>query len=90
MITDSFHGCVFSIIFNKPFIAIANTVRGRTRFESLFKVFGLEDRLFDSVADIDPEILNKPLDWDEINKIRENEKQKGFGFLTDALKIGSK
>ncbi len=90
VITDSFHGCVFSIIFNKPFIAIANTVRGRTRFESLFKVFGLEDRLFDSVADIDPEILNKSLDWKKINEIRENEKKKGFQFLMNSLDIGPK
>lgn len=90
IITDSFHGCVFSIIFNKPFIAIANTVRGRTRFESLFKLFGLDDRLFDSVADIDPEVLNKPLDWKKINEIRENEKKKGFQFLMNSLDIGPK
>lgn len=90
VITDSFHGCVFSIIFNKPFIAIANTVRGRTRFESLLKLFELEDRLFDSVADIAPEMLSKPLHWERINKIRENEKHKGLKFLTDALEIGSK
>ena len=28
IITDSFHGCVFSIIYNKPFIAIGNKSRG--------------------------------------------------------------
>lgn len=88
IITDSFHGCVFSIIFNKPFIAIANTVRGRTRFESLFKLFGLDDRLFDSVADIDPEFLNKPLDWKAINEKRAVLKAEGFDFLANSLNSG--
>lgn len=50
VITDSFHACVFSIIFNKPFIAIGNRRRGLSRFKSLFKLFGLEDRLI-----LDPE-----------------------------------
>lgn len=89
VITDSFHGCVFSIIFNKPFIAIANINRGRTRFESLLKLFDLEERLFDSIADIDSETLNKSIDWKEVNKKREAEKNKGFDFLAESLGVGS-
>ena len=85
VVTDSFHGCVFSIIFNKPFIAIANTDRGRARFESLLAIFNLEERLFDSVKNIDVEILKKSLDWEEINKIREEQKAKGFDFLKNSL-----
>ena len=45
VITDSFHACVFSIIFNKPFLVVGNTKRGMTRFESLLGMFGFEDRL---------------------------------------------
>lgn len=40
--TDSFHGCVFSIIFRKPFYAYINKGRGAERFYSLVKLFGLE------------------------------------------------
>lgn len=43
--TDSFHGCVFSIIFRKQFLAIGNIERGLSRFLSLLKLFSLEDRL---------------------------------------------
>lgn len=43
--TDSFHGCVFSIIFKKQFLAYGNKERGLSRFYSLFKQFSLEDRL---------------------------------------------
>lgn len=47
VVTDSFHACVFSIIFKKQFIVIGNKSRGMARFESLLKMFGLVDRLID-------------------------------------------
>ena len=51
VVTDSFHACVFSIIFGKPFIVIGNKERGMARFESLLKMFGLEDCLISSDKD---------------------------------------
>lgn len=45
VITDSFHACVFSIIFGKPFIVIGNKNRGMSRYESLLNNLGLQDRL---------------------------------------------
>lgn len=48
VVTDSFHGCVFSIIFNKPFVVIANEERGLARINSLLKMFDLMDCLVKS------------------------------------------
>ncbi|MBQ6038577.1 MAG: polysaccharide pyruvyl transferase family protein [Bacteroidaceae bacterium] len=45
IITDSFHACVFAIIFNKPFILYANMDRGFARYQSLFETFDLKDCL---------------------------------------------
>lgn len=45
VITDSFHGMVFSIIFEKQFIVIGNKDRGLERFTSLLSLLALEDRL---------------------------------------------
>jgi hypothetical protein len=46
MITDSFHGTVFSIIFNKPFISFINNVRrGKDRFVSLNETLELTNRV---------------------------------------------
>ena len=45
VVTDSFHGVVFSIIFNKQFLAIGNKRRGLARFQSILKQFNLLDRL---------------------------------------------
>lgn len=67
IITDSFHGTVFSIIFNKPFISLCNNERGAARFKSLLKVFNLEDRLFDTQQPIDMSIITKPIDYDLVN-----------------------
>lgn len=53
IITDSFHGCVFSIIFNKPFVAIGNRNRGMSRFTSLLSMFGLQKNLIFSVQEYD-------------------------------------
>lgn len=54
VITDSFHACVFSIIFRKPFIVIGNKSRGYSRFISLLQTFGLEGNLITSVDDYNP------------------------------------
>lgn len=45
VVTDSFHACVFSILFHKPFIVIGNQNRGLGRFYSLLEMFGLEKHL---------------------------------------------
>lgn len=39
VVTDSFHGTVFSIIFGKEFNCIYNETRGKTRFESLLNLY---------------------------------------------------
>lgn len=44
VITDSFHGTIFSIIFQKPFILIPNAKRGNSRFEIFFKLCHLKKR----------------------------------------------
>lgn len=41
VITDSYHGFVFSLIFNKPFYLMYNEKRGNVRFESLLHLVGI-------------------------------------------------
>lgn len=50
VVTDSFHACVFSILFNKPFLVVGNQKRGLSRFISLLGTFGLEDRLITDIS----------------------------------------
>ena len=47
VITDSYHGSLFSIIFNKPFISFSPKFNGVERFNTLKEVFGLKKRIFE-------------------------------------------
>lgn len=43
VVTDSFHGMVFSIIFNKPFSIVMNPSGGNDRYISLLSQLGLTE-----------------------------------------------
>lgn len=83
VVTDSFHGCVFSIIFNKPFWVIGNKERGFARFDSLLSIYGLQDRLIDS--ENMPIDVNAPIDWSRVNSIKKEWQQKSMNFLKNNL-----
>lgn len=87
VLTDSFHGTCFAIIFNKPFISIANHSRGAKRFESLLRWTGLADRMVNSVDEIyDKPELFQPLDYDKVNARVAAFRAKSLEWLKAALK----
>ena len=67
VITDSFHGTVFSIIFNKPFISFKR--KNDERLKTLKNLLGLKHRIIESDENPDISLLNKPL---YINKVKLN------------------
>ena len=86
VVTDSFHGCVLSILMHKRFIAVGNSRRGMARMSSLLSMFGLDQRL---VHGIDPEddgefFLSQP-DWDAVDEILSEQKASSMDFLREAL-----
>lgn len=85
VITDSFHGTIFSIIFNKPFIILANEKRGIARIESLLEIFDLKNRIYTGKHTI-LDILKLDINWDKVNLIKEQEIEKYKNFLVEALK----
>lgn len=85
IITDSFHGTVFSIIFNKPFISIGNQERGITRFSTLLKFVGLENRLILSLDELTTEMIYESIDYIKINDIIKKKKMSAFKFIDHAL-----
>ena len=84
-IVDSFHGMVFSIIFNKPFWVIGNKKRGMSRFLSLLEMFDLQDRLIDE-NDLSNVDIRKPINWDMVNKKREALKNYSLSLLLNFLR----
>lgn len=67
ILTDSFHGMVFSIIFNKEFLVFVNEDRGASRFYSLLKFLQLEDRVI-TESSFNLSKLEK-IDYDKINSL---------------------
>lgn len=80
VLVDSFHGMVFSIIYNKPFWVIGNEKRGLARFHSLLELFGLENRLV-SAGQLRKTDLNSPIAWSSVNDKLDFYKMKSIDFL---------
>ena len=70
IITDSYHGCLFSLLFNKQFRVLINKERGEDRFLTLFERLGIKD----SVPDYD-------LVKSQLNEFR----KQSIRFLLDSL-----
>lgn len=86
VLTDSFHGSVFSIIFHRPFVALGNAGRGQARFHSLLGLFGLEDRLVTTGRAEDVAArLREPIDWARVDRIKREWQVKSTEFLSKAL-----
>lgn len=85
VITDSFHGCVFAILFNKPFIAYGNSARGMARFTSLLKMFGLESRLVINKKELNLDKINETIDWESVNTKIKHYKNLSINFLINTL-----
>ena len=84
VVTDSFHGTVFSILFHKEFYSIVNVERGGTRFSSLLSPLGLEHRMGD--ASQLQSLETSPIDWKRVDHILDKQRQDSMNFLTSALK----
>lgn len=84
VITDSFHACVFSILFEKPFIVYGNKNRGMARFHSLLSIFGLENRLITNSEDA-LRVINEPINWEAVNVKKKEWQEKSLNFLKTNL-----
>lgn len=89
VLTDSFHGTVFSILHRRNFIVfpLAGKMSGRnTRITRLLNSLGLQDRL---VSPSDPEtirrILREPIDWTTVEQQLAEMRAASFQYLLRAL-----
>lgn len=79
--TNSFHGTVFSILFNKKFTCYmreTKNARMNNRVLTLLNKMELTDRI--------NKITEKDIDYVEINRIIQREREKGIKYLSDELK----
>lgn len=83
VITDSYHGTLFSINFNKEFLTINNVKRGNSRFKSILGQTGLLNRLLSS--DELSVRMWPGIYWEQVSSIIDNERKKSIRFLESAL-----
>ena len=86
VVTDSFHGTVFSILHHRPFVVLANEKRGLTRIETLLSSFGLSNRLTTSSSLLlDTDWLLRSIDWNQVDIILNLKREQALKFINEAL-----
>lgn len=78
VVTDSFHGMVFSILFHKPFWIVMNPSGGNDRYLSLLNDLGLANRI---VADTALPEQDQSIDWDAVDVRLEEQRNASIDFL---------
>jgi hypothetical protein len=79
VITDSFHGMVFAIIFKKSFYVLLNQKNGTSRITSLLNDLGLESRIINDLDLIQYNIDD--IDWNSVEIRLEKLKLISINFL---------
>ncbi len=82
VVTDSFHGTVFSILFNKQFVCYANKSRGISRMNTLLSTFNLIDRMVFSSEEYSG---SGEIDYVDVQKTLEEKRKESLGFLSKNL-----
>ncbi len=84
-VTDSFHGMCFAIIFNKPFICLANKDREASCFESICEMLGIKYQCIESILEVMERDCVFQIDYNQVNEKIAYECQRGLDFLKKAL-----
>ncbi len=84
VITNSFHGTAFSIIFNKKFFTIKNSNpnHDNSRLYDLLESLGLEDRIYLKYNDL---IINKNINYKEVNNKISKLRNKSLDYIDSIL-----
>ena len=83
VVTDSFHACIFSIIFHKPLVAVVNNGRGASRFQTLCSLLGVGDNMLSDVTMYDDtkSYAIPDMAYENLQKLRE----KSLDYLQKSL-----
>lgn len=81
VVTDSFHGIVFSTVFKKKFVTCLDSRinNKNTRITEILKAYGLEKRMISSTDILS--VIDQEIDYDKMNAKLSKEKQVAFKYL---------
>ena len=86
VVTDSYHGTCFAVLFKKNFVAMVNAKRGTSRFDTIGKLFGILDRFVFEPSEIlsRDELLVRP-DYTKIEPKMKKEIERSKAWLNNQL-----
>lgn len=84
VVTDSFHGTAFSIIFEKDAFVIPNKEKGG-RMISLMKQLKLSNRIIDSLEKVSINTINQTVDMNYMKRKRDELRLKSLEYLKDSI-----
>lgn len=85
ILTDSYHGTVFAINFNVPFMTLGNLQGGQSRFSSLLNLFNLQDRMSTNESEI-LSCFNKDINWNSVNEQLAKYRSISTNFILESLR----
>ena len=86
VITDSYHGMCFSLIYRKTFLALVNRARGASRFETLAEDFKIGERMLENLQEaLDKPYLLQAMDYSGISSRIEEETERSKQWLNYVL-----
>lgn len=86
VLTDSFHGLVFSILFHRQFVVFCNPQRGNSRIESLLHLLGLQGRMVKDISlQTVKQVLSSEIDYCQADQKLQECRDFAFSFLQDSL-----
>lgn len=86
IITSSFHGVCFSILFNKNFIYIKKPNEDNERVKSLLDKLEINsNRIVNNENEITDDLINEPIDWENVNLIIKEFREYSIHWLKEAL-----
>ena len=92
LVTDSFHGMCFALIFKKQFVIIISkeSHRGYARVESLLTMLGLKSRIVHECSDEKGnDISDQPIDYKIVDAKLCEFAKKGRNWLLDSLELAN-
>lgn len=90
VITDTFHGTIFSIISKRPFVTIVrksskNIYGNEEKLADLLERLSLKDRMIEKIQSAE-DVLDTEIKYTEIDKIIKDERLRSRGYLSGFMK----
>ncbi len=88
IITDSFHGVAFCLLFKKQFFVLCADENKYTRIASLLEKVGLQERRVNSISDLNSRLqtLLAPINYSNVDRVIQGERERYYRFITENIK----